>query len=322
MSLQEDLHLVDEWHPKDKVLLAAAKKTRLDGRKHDEGRAIDIQTAIFKQVYGSASIRRGKSYYFSCATASIGLEESVSGPPIQIRLQLPHILGCEFGLNRQSDAHMQGENIEMTLNTWTECVCAQVSRILSNSIDKSLLSIFPLAEQSMAKTDDNNDSDASALKYVWRVQIDVTCLDYEGNLFDQVLLCALGALIDLKLPALKWDEERRWWKTIENTVGVSDLMLYIPIPVTSYQIEPQTFLIDPDRNESSIGVPFTVIYLVPKILDGLDLKDDYESILFNFISIPQASANQFDTSRKMLLYCEKSANVIFNIVKPLTKLVK
>eukprot|EP01053_Blabericola_migrator_P006558 Blabericola_migrator_1__6557@NODE_3303_length_1878_cov_60_017670_g2064_i0_p1_GENE_NODE_3303_length_1878_cov_60_017670_g2064_i0NODE_3303_length_1878_cov_60_017670_g2064_i0_p1_ORF_typecomplete_len320_score45_75RNase_PH/PF01138_21/2_8e12DUF2062/PF09835_9/0_36_NODE_3303_length_1878_cov_60_017670_g2064_i07681727 len=312
-----DVNLVQEWDPSERVVEAAEANKRLDGRQHNEGRALTVQTSIFKRVYGSASVRRGKAYYFSCATGSIGLDTSCTAPAVSIRLQLPHILGCEFGLNRHSDAHLKNHNMEMTLNTWTDCICEQTSRILSNAINHSLLEIRD--EPGDCNMEDHTE--AVAFKYLWKISIDVTCLNYEGNLFDQVLLCALGALIDLKLPQVCWDKERRWWRPSALGACVTNVLTYLPIPVTSYRIG-QRQLIDPDREESSLGFPMTVVYFVPSIMDTLNMAEDDDCILLNFISIPQMltqakSKQDFLASTLLVRYCEPCAAQIFTSMRAL-----
>eukprot|EP01057_Protomagalhaensia_wolfi_P005884 Protomagalhaensia_wolfi_Nauph_80__5883@NODE_760_length_2023_cov_26_120464_g571_i0_p1_GENE_NODE_760_length_2023_cov_26_120464_g571_i0NODE_760_length_2023_cov_26_120464_g571_i0_p1_ORF_typecomplete_len315_score50_84RNase_PH/PF01138_21/3_8e14_NODE_760_length_2023_cov_26_120464_g571_i010752019 len=307
------MDLARAWDPTDRVLEAARNGERLDGRLHNEGRPLTIQTSIFKKVYGSASVRRGKAYYFSCATASIGILEAL--PAVQVKLQLPHILGCEFGLNRQSDAHLKNQNIEMTLNTWPDCVCEQVSRILSNSLQQSALEVF---DYEKATEEDGPSRSKEQLKYRWLIQIDVTCLNYEGNLFDQVLLCALGALLDIRIPQVTWDSERRWWKASEDGSQLGPLLTYYPIPVTLSRVGAGALLVDADREESTIGFPMSIVYMVPVIFEALNMDEDDDSILLNFLSIAESSTNQFTEAERLVPYCEPCAQTIFTAIKKLT----
>eukprot|EP01056_Protomagalhaensia_sp_Gyna25_P001178 Protomagalhaensia_sp_Gyna_25__1177@NODE_157_length_4767_cov_207_169628_g122_i0_p2_GENE_NODE_157_length_4767_cov_207_169628_g122_i0NODE_157_length_4767_cov_207_169628_g122_i0_p2_ORF_typecomplete_len315_score37_71RNase_PH/PF01138_21/5_9e12_NODE_157_length_4767_cov_207_169628_g122_i01945 len=307
------MDLVRAWDPTDGVLEAAKNGERLDGRLHNEGRPLTIQNSVFKKAYGSASVRRGRAYYFSCAVASIGILGTC--PAVQVRLQLPHILGCEFGLNRQSDAHLKNQNIEMTLNTWPDCVCEQVSRILSNCLQQSALEVFDNEE---AAAEDDPLHSKEQLKYRWFVQIDVTCLNYEGNLFDQVLLCALGALVDIRIPQVTWDSERRWWKGSESGNQLGPLLTYYPIPVTLSRVGAGALLVDADRDESTIGFPMSIVYMVPVIFDELNMDEGDDSILVNVLSIAESGTNQFIEAERLVSYCEPCAQTIFTAIKRLT----
>ena len=44
-------------------------------------------------------------------------------------------------------------------------------------------------------------------KKVWKLTLDLVCLDYSGNVTDCALLAAIAALMDLKLPVTRINEE-------------------------------------------------------------------------------------------------------------------
>jgi len=205
-----------------------AKNTRLDGRKFDEYRSIEIEYGVSsKSAEGSARVR-------------IGDTEVVAGVKME--------LGTPF-----SDKPGEGSimvNVELL----------PLSSPLFESGPPSIEAI------ELSRVTDRGIRESKALDFkklcvregekVWLVFIDIYPINAAGNLFDACNLAALAALRDATFPKLDGDKIDYSQKT-KNKLPLTKL----PIACTVWKVENQ-FLVDPlleeeQASNARISIVFT-----------------------------------------------------------------
>lgn len=82
-------------------------------------------------------------------------------------------------------------------------------------------------------------------KYVWSLNIEISVINYDGNLIDSVFLAALQCLKTLKLPQVRGKDDSV--KILEDKPWKNINVHHMPIPVTFYFIQnEENVLLDPD----------------------------------------------------------------------------
>ncbi|MFC2143413.1 exosome complex protein Rrp42 [Candidatus Aenigmatarchaeota archaeon] len=195
---------------------------RLDNRKFDEYRKIEIEKDVVTSAEGSARVRLGDT-------------EVIAGIKIDIGRPFPDtpdtgvlIVNAEF-LPLASPDFESGPPGEKAIG-----LSRTVDRTIreSKAIDFKKLCIKPLTSEEEGK--------------VWMVFIDVDVLNHDGNLVDAASIAAAAALMSAKIPDLDKDE-----KPIYDKKGSKSLpMTAKPMATTFVKIN-DAILSDPDLQEEA-----------------------------------------------------------------------
>ncbi len=200
----------------DYLIDLAKLSSRVDGRKPDEFRKIEIQRGVIEKAEGSALVKLGSTQVI--AGVKMEVKEPFSDTPNEGVL----MVGAEFSpiASPEFSPGPPGEN------------AIELARIVDRGIREShAIDVEKLCIVEKEK--------------VWIVNIDIHILDDSGNLIDASAVAAISALLDTKFP--KYQEE----KVIYEEKTKKQLPLTCkPIAVTHVKIGESLF-IDPMADEES-----------------------------------------------------------------------
>lgn len=192
------------------------KGKRIDGRKFDEFRKIEVNKGIIKKAEGSASVKIGDTEVIAGVKLNVG--EPFADTPNEGIL----IVNSEFTPLASPDFESgpPGED------------AVELSRVVdrgireSHAIDVEKLVIVPGEK-------------------VWMNFIDIHMINHQGNLLDASALAAVAALLNAKVPKL--DGENILRDDYERELPVS----HIPITITVGKVG-DNFILDPNLQEEKI----------------------------------------------------------------------
>lgn len=192
------------------------KCARLDGRKEDEFRKIEIQKGIIEKAEGSALVRLGSTQVL--AGIKMEVKEPFSDAPnegvLMVGAELSPIASPEFRSGPPD------EN------------AVEMARVVDRGIREShAIDMEKLCIKEKEK--------------VWIVNVDLYILDDSGNLIDASALAAIAALLDAKIP--KYDEKEEKVLYEERTKKSLPIACK-PIAVTHIKIADSLF-VDPVSDE-------------------------------------------------------------------------
>ena len=198
---------------KDYVLSKLRDGERIDGRKLDEIRPIEIQTGLIAKAEGSALVRLGNTMV-------------VAGVKMQPGEPFP-------------DAPDQGIII-----TNAELVPLASPTFEPGPPDENAIELARVVDRGIRHSE---AVDLSKLcieegERVWIIFIDIWALDDDGNLMDASALAAISALLNTTVPAERFEVGN------DFPLPVRDL----PVAITSLVFEDK-ILVDPCLDELSIG---------------------------------------------------------------------
>lgn len=198
---------------KDYVLSKLREGERIDGRKLDEFRKIEIKTGVIKKAEGSALVKLGNTQVV------VGIKIQPGEPFPDTPDKGIIIVNAEL-VPLASPTFEPGPPDENSIE-----LARVVDRGIreSDAIDLSKLCIEPG-------------------KKVWIIFVDIHALDDDGNLLDASSIASICALMSAKVPASKFGFGE------DFDLPVND----VPVSVTSL-IVGDKFLIDPSRDEMSVG---------------------------------------------------------------------
>lgn len=174
---------------------------RTDGRKLDESRKIEIETDVIKTAEGSARVKLGKTQVIVGIKLSIGepYPDSPDEGILSVNVELSPIASPHFEPGPPSE-----DGIE-------------IARVIDRGIRESkCIPVESLCIESGEK--------------VWRINVDMHVLDYDGNLIDAGGLAAIAALLKTKIPKL--DGDNILYGEYEKDLEIRD----IPIPITTTKL--------------------------------------------------------------------------------------
>lgn len=97
-------------------------------------------------------------------------------------------------------------------------------------------------------------------KLVWSINIEISLINYDGNLFDAAFLAALQCLKTLKLPQVRGKEESVKILTDKPWKGIN--VHHMPIPITFYFIKDEEHvLLDPNIKEEKVCTSRNTIFM-------------------------------------------------------------
>jgi len=200
---------------KEKIINFAKKGMRIDNRKLNEYRNIDLLTNIITNADGSAQISLGDTSLI----AGIKMEPAVPFP------DTPNagILTTNVELTPMASPMFEGGPPS------PEAV--EIARVVDRGIRESkMVNTEKLAIVPGEK--------------VWMVYIDIHVLDYDGNLFDASFLASVAALMTTKIP----------YKKFNMQFSGSDTLPIDHLPVESTYVKIGDFIsVDPTLEEETIA---------------------------------------------------------------------
>ncbi len=235
---------------RDYVLSKIRDGERIDGRKFDEIRKIEIQTNVIEKAEGSALVKLGNTQVL------VGIKMQ-PGEPFPDTPDKGIIITNAELVPLASPTFEPGPPDENAI---------ELARVVDRGIRESeAVDLSKLCIEEGEK--------------VWLVFIDIHALDDDGNLLDASALGAIAALLNTTVPAEKFGLGD------DFPLPVRDL----PVAITSLIIEDK-ILVDPIKDETSIAKNFLTIttdsednivaiqksgsYLLPeeKFYEALDLS--------------------------------------------------
>lgn len=192
------------------------KGKRIDGRKFDEFRKIEINKGVIKNAEGSASVKLGDTEVIAGVKLNVG--EPFADTPNEGIL----IVNSEFTPMASPDFESgpPGED------------AVELSRVVdrgireSHAIDVEKLVIVPGEK-------------------VWINFIDIHMINHQGNLLDAAALAAVSAILNAKIP--KRDGENILRGEYEKELPV----VHVPITITVGKVG-DNFIVDPSLQEEKI----------------------------------------------------------------------
>ena len=203
---------------KAQLLDLLSKGTRLDGRRLDEVRKIEIQTGLIEKANGSAMVSLGKTQVI----AGVMVDKGTPFPDTPDKGLL--IVGAEV-LPLAASYVEAGPPDEKAI---------ELARVVDRGVRESEM------------------IDVSSLvikegKFVYAVFVDVNVLNVDGNLFDATNYAVVSALLTAKMPQFVLDGDSV--KTVGERVPVP--VRKIPVSLTMASIS-NTLIADPTAEEEAV----------------------------------------------------------------------
>lgn len=207
----------------DYVLKLLEKDERLDGRKLDEFRPIEIKTGFIEKAEGSTRVKIGKT------DVIVGVKMDVGEPYPDIPDTGTLKTEAEFSPIAHGEFEPGPPREDAT----------ELARVVDRGIRES----------------ESIDLEKLCIKKgekVWTVFVDIYTINHDGNLIDASALGAIAALSTAKMPELKDD------KIVRDKFVKKLPMLHKPITVTVGKIM-NKFIIDPtEKEEKFLGCKLSV----------------------------------------------------------------
>uniref|UniRef100_A0A7J2TIJ9 Exosome complex component Rrp42 n=1 Tax=Archaeoglobus fulgidus TaxID=2234 RepID=A0A7J2TIJ9_ARCFL len=198
---------------KDYVLSKLRDGERIDGRKFDEFRKLEIKTGIISKAEGSAYVKLGNTQ----VVVGVKMQPGEPFPDVPDRGVI--IVNAEL-VPLASPTFEPGPPDENSI---------ELARVIDRGIRES-------------EAVDLSKLCIEVGKKVWLTFIDIHALDDDGNLLDASAIASICALMNTIVPA------SRFGLGEDFCLPVND----IPVSVTSLIIG-NKFLVDPTRDEMSVG---------------------------------------------------------------------
>jgi exosome complex component RRP42 len=182
---------------RDYIAKLAKQGKRVDGRKADEFRKIEIETNVISKAEGSARVRIGNTQVIGdviskaegSARVRIGNTQVIAG--IKMDVGEPYSDSPESGVMTTA-----AELIPMASPDFEsgppQGDAIELARVVDRGIRESgVIEVDKLCIEAGEK--------------VWIIFIDIHIIDYDGNLFDAASLASLAALLTTKVPAERFE---------------------------------------------------------------------------------------------------------------------
>ncbi|MFH1623481.1 MAG: exosome complex protein Rrp42 [Candidatus Aenigmatarchaeota archaeon] len=186
---------------------------RIDGRKMEDYRKIELKRGIIKNAEGSAVCKMGNTKII------VGVKMGIGTPFADTPDDGNLVVNAEFTPLASPDfeAGPPGED------------ATELARVVDRGIRES-------------DSVDFKKLCITSGEKVWMMNVDIHIINHDGNLVDCAFLAAMAALMDTKVPKLEDDKILRG--EYESALSVS----HTPIEVTVCKVEGK-FLIDPTKEE-------------------------------------------------------------------------
>lgn len=102
-------------------------------------------------------------------------------------------------------------------------------------------------------------------KYAWNLQVDVLCIDDDGNLKDTTMLALAAALKDFKLPVVEVNENEQ--QVVIVGPGKPLPLSHVPVSTTFGFIGSDMIICDPNKKEEAcLKGTMTIVYTTEGIV--------------------------------------------------------
>lgn len=151
---------------------------RLDNRKMDEYRKIEIETGFINNAEGSSRVKVGNTEIIAGVKMGLGkpYPDSPDEGVLSVAAELVPFASPEF------ESGPPGEQ------------SIELARVVDRCIRES-------------KMIDVEKLCVKEKEHVWMVNVDLEVLNDDGNLIDTACLAAVAALLNTKIPVIEWDGE-------------------------------------------------------------------------------------------------------------------
>jgi len=198
---------------RDYICKLAEQGKRIDGRKFDEYRKIEIETNVISKAEGSARVKIGNTQVLAGIKMDVGepYPDSPESGVLTTAAELIPLASPDFEAGPpQEDA-------------------IELARVVDRGVRESeVVEIDKLCIEPGEK--------------VWIIFIDIHVLDYDGNLFDAASLASLAALYTAKVPADRFELGEDYPLPLKEP----------PISCTSVKFN-NAVIIDPSLDEEEIA---------------------------------------------------------------------
>ncbi len=226
---------------KDHIRNSLKKGVRLDGRKLDELRPVELETDVLSTAEGSAKVKFGDAEIF--VGVKMALEKPYPDTPddgvLMVNAELLPMSNPEFESGPPSI-----DSIE-------------ASRVIDRGIRES-------------KSIDTKSLCIEKGEQVWSISVDVAPVNYDGNLIDMGGFGALAAIKTARFPEITEDGVDYHKRTNKKIV-----VKKLPIPITVCKIG-DSLIVDPtEEEESLIDARLTITSLDKDNICALQKGGDY-----------------------------------------------
>jgi exosome complex component RRP42 len=197
-----------------------AKGKRIDNRKFDEYRKIEIEHGVITSAEGSARVKIGDTEVIAGVKMDVGepFQDTPDEGVLMVNAEFLPLASPEFESGPPSENAIE--------------VARVVDRTIRESkvIDFKKLCITPLSEGEKGK--------------VWMLFVDIDVIDNAGNLIDAACLAAASALMNTKIPDLDESAKPVYDKRGSKSLEISGK----PVTTTFVKIN-GTIMVDPMLTE-------------------------------------------------------------------------
>jgi len=269
--MEQSLETFQSLDPKAYLSKFTTSNTRPDARPlHSVRPTTIVPTVIHRNTHGSSLVRLGNTQVTTGISLSVGTP-SPSCPHYGELDVTVHLSPLSHG-RYTAGGRIQHE--EGTSST-SSAIAYQDPQGLESFVKRSLLS---------SKLVDLKELGLQEGKSAWKVHVSCVVLNHEGNIVDACLLGAVSALLDLRLPLVKFgtkngkeivqllgtdcDQSKSTGTMNDGRKGVQLNLKTIPIPLTVGIFEDK-MLVDPTMEEEDVCDGMITV-----IVDALSLKGD------------------------------------------------
>lgn len=195
------------------IISHVSKGMRLDGRKPDEYRKIEIELNPIEQAEGSARVKIGGTEVIVGVKLNVGepFPDTPNEGVLMVNAEFSPVASPEFELGPPRENAIE------------------LARIVDRGIRE-------------AKCIDTEKLCIKKGEKVWMVMVDIQPLSHDGNLIDAAGIAAIAALHSARMP--KYEEDKIVYEKTDAKLPLKD----VPVPVTCVVLEDK-LLADPNIEE-------------------------------------------------------------------------
>uniref|UniRef100_A0A7S3A8S2 Ribosomal RNA-processing protein 43 n=1 Tax=Rhodosorus marinus TaxID=101924 RepID=A0A7S3A8S2_9RHOD len=224
-----EVKVFERVHPREYFNLFSEKGIRPDGRSLTGSRKTAVRVGSISTALGSAMVKCGSTTMLCGTTAKVVNPTGAKAEfaPIDVNVELLPLCSGKYrpGRKPEESYHLQ------------ELVAQHVRRLVQPS---SLELEF----------DD----------MMWSLSLDIYCLEDDGNMEDAILLVAIAALKDTRLPEILSTEEG-YHATKSRTRSIDFRELIVPV---SFGVVDSRVVVDPDSSEEALCEAKVTIFVDEK----------------------------------------------------------
>eukprot|EP01116_Phalansterium_solitarium_P009255 TRINITY_DN23328_c0_g1_i1.p3 TRINITY_DN23328_c0_g1~~TRINITY_DN23328_c0_g1_i1.p3 ORF type:complete len:283 (+),score=87.97 TRINITY_DN23328_c0_g1_i1:1429-2277(+) len=197
------------------IIDGVSQNVRNDGRGCLDYRSVHLQTGIVSQTNGSAHVKLGNTEVL----VGVKVETTEPDPETPDQGKIAFSVECAPSAVPALEATVR-DGSAAYLDVFTDELATRLERLLlggRSALDLRSLSII-------------------AGKLCWRLYVDVIVIDFDGNLFDAIVIAARAALYNTAIPKVEVDEENMEFELCDDTDGTRLDVSRLPVAVTLTRI--------------------------------------------------------------------------------------